>query len=378
MIYYLGCYKTGKIEDLLPSGSINAGSFKMSYLIRTVKELGQEITVLSTYDSRKPGLRPYRKARVDDLETDLFFPAFSLPGAGARLGRMVKSLMDLVCLLLFVKPGATLMVYHHPAFARFLPLVKHLKRVRVILEVEEMYHVLEGSRKTFAKERKLLDLADSYLVSNDLIYPEYLRTDRDCAVVYGNYTIPEHPPVGKHDGINILYSGSIDRVRGAFLAVEIARFLPEGYCLHLSGAGQPQDVAELERLISGINAGKPRPTVIYHGQLDDAGLDRLAFSCDIGLNLQDAQNPFHAVSFPSKIPFYLARGLSVFSTRLSSVMASKLSPCVTYVDMDPQSIAEEILVFRPEVPEANRKRIAELDREFSEELSRLLGIARET
>lgn len=194
MIYYLGCYKTGKIEDLLPSGSINAGSFKMSYLIRTVKELGQEITVLSTYDSRKPGLRPYRKARVDDLETDLFFPAFSLPGAGARLGRMVKSLMDLVCLLLFVKPGATLMVYHHPAFARFLPLVKHLKRVRVILEVEEMYHVLEGSRKTFAKERKLLDLADSYLVSNDLIYPEYLRTDRDCAVVYGNYTIPEHPP----------------------------------------------------------------------------------------------------------------------------------------------------------------------------------------
>ena len=59
-------------------------------------------------------------------------------------------------------------------------------------------------------------------------------------------------------------------------------------------------------------------------------------------------------------------------------MASKLSPCVTYVDMDPQSIAEAILVFQPEVPEANRERIAELDREFSKELSRLLGIARET
>ena len=94
--------------------------------------------------------------------------------------------------------------------------------------------------------------------------------------------------------------------------------------------------------------------------------------------MQDSRNPFHAVSFPSKIPFYLARGLSVFSTRLSSVMASKLSPCVTYVDMNPKSIAEAILAFRPEAPEANRERIAELDREFSEELSRLLGIAQET
>ena len=376
MVYYFGYYKSKYIEDYAPNGSINAISFKMGYIIKKIKEAGYDLTVISSYISDKNGYCPFKKFVVDKKQTDYYLPTLRLQGAFSKLTGAFRLLSMIVYLFLIVKRNSTIIVYHFPDFSPIFIMLKKNKKLKVILEVEEIFYRNNKSTdamKTKVREERMFHYADGYIVVNDLIYKKYLDNTKKHIVVYGSYDLKDvEYPRCKDGKIHVLFSGSIDKVRGAFLAVSVAKYLPQNYCLHMTGSGTQENVKALVSQIVCSNSKENHCQIIYHGQLSDDELNKLACSCAIGLNLQDVENPFEEVSFPSKITFYLLHGLNVISTRMSSVMASRLKNCVEFADSNPEDVAKTIKNLQLRTGEENRSCVLQMNQELKEELQWLI------
>lgn len=376
MVYYFGYYKSKYIEDYAPNGSINAISFKMGYIIKKIKEAGYDLTVISSYISDKNGYCPFKKVVVDKKQTDYYLPTLRLQGAFSKLTGAFRLLSMIVYLFLIVKRNSTIIVYHFPDFSPIFIMLKKIKKLKVILEVEEIFYRNNKSTdamKTKVREERMFHYADGYIVVNDLIYKKYLDNTKKHIVVYGSYDLKDvEYPRCKDGKIHVLFSGSIDKVRGAFLAVSVAKYLPQNYCLHMTGSGTQENVKALVSQIVCSNSKENHCQIIYHGQLSDDELNKLACSCAIGLNLQDVENPFEEVSFPSKITFYLLHGLNVISTRMSSVMASRLKNCVEFAESNPEDVAKTIKNLQLRTGEENRSCVLQMNQELKEELQWLI------
>lgn len=284
--------------------------------------------------------------KVDEQQTDYYLPTLRAKGFFSKLTGLFRQIVAFIAVFALVKRNSLLIFYHHPNFSWMIHLLKMSKNIRIVLEVEEVYYKnnkSDNKEKLKKQEEVLFDCADAYLTVNDLIYRKYLNDNKPNVVIYGSYIMPEMPEiVKKNDRIRVLFSGSIDKVRGAHLAVKCAQYLNENYCIEISGSGLPSEVESLIREIEESN-NKNKCKILFHGQLDNNVLEQLAFSCDFGLNLQDITNPFEEVSFPSKISFYLMHGLSVVSTKMSSVVNSKLCEAVLFTDQKPESIRQAVL-----------------------------------
>lgn len=376
MIYYLGWYKSQHIRDCIKSGN-NAATFKMGYIIRKCKELGKPITVVSCCASDKVGFVPLRRVEVDDLQTEDYLPSLRMKGIFRKIMPVFRNREILKYLKEKVKKEDTVIVYHALGLDKVLKKAKKKIGFRLILEVEEIYHVdTKCKNPSMAKkqEQAMIDLADSYIVVNDLIYNKYIANGKEHLVLYGAYdgeciSTKNIFEKGKH----ILFSGSLDKVRGATLAVETAAFLSKEYTLHICGTGSPSFVTELKAKIERHNRTEHGCEIEFHGELARDVLDELACVCDIGLNLQDTNNPFEAVSFPSKITFYLLHGLNVVSTKMSSILASSLSESLCFCEEQPKAVAESIMSLIVSSKEENRTKVKKLDGKAKEQLEKLLG-----
>ena len=376
MIYYLGYYKSKNVDDFSKSGS-NAASFKMGYIIRSVKRLGKKINVISWCSSDKFGRIPLREIKVDENQIETYLPSFRIKKMPMRVTAFFRNREIYKYFLKNVKSEDTVIVYHATAISK--PLLKAKKKIgfNLVLEVEEIYYVdekIKNPKKAQKIEESVIGQADSFIIVNDLIYGKYINNGKPFFVVYGVYDGKEFDfdKCGKDKKTKLLFSGSIDKVRGAELAVETAKYLSENYELHISGAGAPNFVSEIVRKIEKHNQLNEGCKIVYHGQLSEDKLDELALSCDIGLNLQDVNNPFEGVSFPSKITFYLQHGLSVVSTKMSSVLSSKLVGEVSLCEHSGEGVAKAVQSVNLKDKKENACVMKELDERFIENLKNLL------
>ncbi len=375
MIYYLGWYKSPNLDDFNLSAN-NAGSFKMGYVIRKIKETGNKITVVSCCTSDKNGYVPLREVKVDDSHVEHFLPSLRLKGVLRKFAVIFRR-RAMAKYLKRLTEKDTLIVYHALGIDKILEKAKKRRKFRLVLEVEEIYHAdstLTDYEKKKKQEQNLINLSDSYIVVNDLIYDKYIASGKPYTVLYGVYDGANNADKVELDKNlkHVLFSGSIDRVRGAFLAVETAKSLSKDFVLHISGGGNANLVRELKEKIEIHNKKEGCAKIEFHGQLLEKDLEMLANSCDIGLNLQDVNNPFEAVSFPSKITFYMLHGLNVVSTKMSSVKASKLSDYVNFCDYDPKATANAIM----SIPLKDRRNqinvMKDLDNDAKNQISKIL------
>ncbi len=376
MLYYFGFYKTEHIERFHPSGTMNAISFKMGYVLRLLKRIGVPVSVISSYVSVKKGFYPFLKVDINDKQSISFLPSVKLEGVFSKFTGIFRFLMVFFYLLFKIKANDTLIVYHSTTYAKTILLLKKLKKFKMILEVEEVFYEnekLKNREKIKKTEMRVFDEAESYIVVNDLIFDKYLNHEKKHMVLYGVYDNTFEETKRKDDGkIHILFSGSIDRVRGAYLAVETAKYLTEDYIMHISGFGREDEIEQISRMIEESN-NQNNCKIIMHGQLTESELDDLALSCHIGLNLQDINNPFEAVSYPSKISFYMQHGLSVVSTKMSSVLVSKLAESLYFADMNAESVAQTIREIKNIESESNKDVIKNLDALAEEEMGKLIN-----
>lgn len=246
-------------------------------------------------------------------------------------------------LLIKTKKNEKILVYHSPWL--FLPLwvIKKTKKIKIILQVEEVYNKvweLPGFLKK--SEIKLLELADYYILVNENLKNELLN--KEAIILYGSYWDFTNKQLKKsNEIIKVVYSGVIESVNSAaFKLINLLAFLNDNIEIHILGYGNNDDISLLNVNIKCINSKYLKDRVFYHGLLTGDKFNEFLQTCHIGVNAQK-EGDYMNTAFPSKIFTYLSNGLKVVSTNVTSIKNSKIANYIIFSDDDSElSIANSI------------------------------------
>lgn len=370
---YLCFYDTGNKQE--NRNFVLSASNKLSYIFETIYKNGIEFEVVSASGSLDKKKLPSKSIKLFD-GVDLWLPA-SL-GRICRIVRVLDRIfirLQLFFKLLKMKKGETLIVYHSLFYMNLVRIIKKLKNIKLILEVEEIYGDVMENDRVSKKELDFCKLADAYIFPTELLDKRINVNNKTSVIIYGTYKVEENL-TGKFDDrkVHIVYAGTFDpRKGGAGAAVASGAFLDENYHIHILGFGNDEDkknlLSEIER-ISKTSKCK----ITYDGLL--SGDEYLEFlqSCHIGLSTQNPAAAFNDTSFPSKILSYMANGLNVLSIRIPVLEASLINDYMSYYDEQiPESIAEAIKSIILSDTTDFRKVVADLDKKFVFNIRKVLG-----
>ena len=373
-IKYIGFYDlpNSKCKRVSALSAIN----KMDYICNSINNVGFQVHLISPswMDDSIKNFK-IQKTSTIQLNDNKKLTLVSSFGTSNKFTRIVKIIYSLLWLFFWlvksVKRDEKIIVYHSPWISLPIILAKKLKRFKLILEVEEIYSDVTSLHPYFDKlEKKIFQIADSFLFSSDLLVSKIGDCKKNI-IIYGNYNVNEvlaHPI--NDNKIHLLYAGIIDKVKaGAFNAVESALYLNEDYVLHIIGFG---DVKTLLIRINEINKIS-KCKIIFDGTLSGSDYIKYCQKCHIGLSTQKMDGKYLETSFPSKILSYMGLGLRVVSCGVECVMDSKIGNDIVFYYKDTtQAIAEAIKKINITTPNNNINIIKKLDREFISDLKKLL------
>ena len=274
--------------------------------------------------------------------------------------------------------GDTVVVYHSMVFIDEVIKLKKKKKIKLVLELEEIYSKIAASKsKNEKKEQKLINLSDSYIFSTNSLNVIFNKNNRPYVVINGVYARSNFVIANKNssENIRIVYAGSFEKQKGVDRVIGLAEFLPENYEIHIIGFGNSGDIDRVKRLIDSSNQ-RNKCNVSYDGK--KTGIEYTSFlrTCQIGICLQDSDDNFNNFEFPSKIFSYLSHGLYVVCTKLEEISCSDVFPYILSVDaFDLSKTANEIMNIdfnnikeSGEVLEELNKKTIEKIKEMMEEL----------
>lgn len=337
-----------EVEIVSPSWTLNCVGFYNSKEYNLLEHT--RVKLLSTFGARNPLSR--------------------------RLRYYFSMLMLLIYLLTHVKTKEKIMVYHSISLYYPMKILSLLKKINLILEVEEIYQDVQRlSRKERKNEYKFFKLANSYIFSTILLHERINNENKPYLIIHGTYQVEEDRGVKFDDGkIHVVYAGTFDpRKGGALAATAAAEFLPDNYHLHIIGFGSEEEISIINDTVKSVNKNS-KATVSYDGLL--SGEDYILFlqKCHIGLSTQNPDAEYNDTSFPSKILSYMANGLRVVTVRIKALETSAIGNEVFYYDkQNPKNIAKAIMSIDFNEPYDSRKIIKKLNNEFSDQLNNLLN-----
>ena len=355
----------------------------MTYIVSALEDCGYSVDLISASNTRSTKKCPAKTLSIG-RQSQLYLPK-ALPW-GNKLRRMISVYYSkyrlFKDLLKFLSKGDTLIVYHSVAYASIVKAVKKIRKIKLVLEVEEIYADVNGSKKDRTKEFKIFDTADAYIFPTMLLNEKLNKKNKDYAIIHGTYQAEkELMPKSEYrkeqgwdnDKIHVVYAGTFDpRKGGALAAVKAGEFLSDKYHLHIIGFGEAEHknnvVAEIER-ISSLNGC----IVSYDGLLSGEDYIKYIQGCDIGLSTQNPKASFNDTSFPSKILSYMANGLKVVSVRIPVVEGSAIGDEITYYDeQSGEEIAKAIENVNFETGSDPREIIEKLNGRFIKEIGEML------
>ena len=111
-------------------------------------------------------------------------------------------------------------------------LAKKIKKFKLILEVEEIYRDVSPVPRYMERwECKMIDVADKFVFSTDLLNDKVNGQKKPHLVIYGTYRCePVMSERHKDNKVHVVYSGTLDPNKGgAMAAVGVRR----PYRLHI-------------------------------------------------------------------------------------------------------------------------------------------------
>lgn len=377
MIFYLNNYYDSTInrEPLLSLAMNN----KISYFIDILKKNNLEYKNISFGFSKSKGIFP-KKISGKNLEY------LSTINIREKEGYNLISIFYLYIVLTMyilknVKSEDKIILYHNPWIYPIIALCKKIKKFKLILEIEEICNLDKTNngiknKVYYYMEKRIFSISDKFIVVNDLvkqyIKDEFKVSDKSIVVCYGNYSLVKdiiNIDLNKEreissEPIEIVYSGSIDKVRGVYDIINISDEIKNLNCnIYVCGYGTKEDIDNFKRLL----LKKEIKNIKFLGALNNEDYHNLLERCDICLNCQYDFDIFSKYSFPSKIINYLAFNKCVISTEMESVKQSKIGDLITYY----KSNNLKTLVDKIEEFSTNREKINLLNKTISNKMSGL-------
>lgn len=327
LMKYLGFYDIDSNDEsrIRPISSKN----KMEYVFQTLNKAGIYVEVISPSWTLK---KTYFPSRLSNISKNTSLKV----GPTIPYTKNVSQIWSLIWYFLYlffsINKNETIIVYHSLSLIPIIKLLKFFKKIKVILEVEEIYgEVLNKSNRAKEIEIKYIKKMDSRIFVSDLL-KEKVGISSDI-VLYGSYT-------SKNFNLNrisksMVYAGSIDQLKGgAFVSVELMKFIEDQrITLNILGTGTDSEISKLKSKIREVNIQKKYEAVKFLGLKTGEEFDEIMNTFEFGLNLQN-QGDYMDTAFPSKIITYLSYGLQIISSNIRSIQISPFSNEIDFVNIN--------------------------------------------
>lgn len=273
-----------------------------------------------------------------------------------------------------VKKDDIIVVYHSLANMKLVKYIKKNITDKIVYEVEEIYGDVINDEKTKTKELKAFKNASSYIFSNDYLNSIINTKQLPYVTCYGTYEIPTLYKEAFNDNlIHCLYVGTLAQNKGALNAINVAKYLPNNYLIHILGFGSEKDIADIKNAVNEVNNSYGTTKVIYEGLKLNEEYLKFIQKCQIGLCTQNIDAAFNTTSFPSKILSYMSNGLEVVGVNIAAIKNSKVGQYIQFYNVpDEKEIANAILNINLNNKTNNVDVVKELDKEFKEDLKDML------
>ena len=273
-----------------------------------------------------------------------------------------------------VKKDDIIVVYHSLANMKLVKYIKKNNTDKIVYEVEEIYGDVINDEKTKTKELKAFKNASSYIFSNDYLNSIINTKQLPYVTCYGTYEIPTLYKEAFNDNlIHCLYAGTLAQNKGALNAINVAKYLPNNYLIHILGFGSEKDIADIKNAVNEVNNSYGTTKVIYEGLKLNEEYLKFIQKCQIGLCTQNIDAAFNTTSFPSKILSYMSNGLEVVGVNIAAIKNSKVGQYIQFYNVpDEKEIANAILNINLNNKTNNVDVVKELDKEFKEDLKDML------
>lgn len=372
-IKYLSYYVQN--DNTQKRGYVLAATNKIDYICKALYKIGIKTELISaciTSDT-KHFYKGSHKAINDmqSLKTHFTFP----------YGNKIKRGISILSMNLFIffdlmrlKKKESIIVYHSLGYMKAVNLAHKIKSFNLILEVEEIYSDVIGSKKLRKKELKFLKSVDAYIFPTKLLNETVNVNNKPYTIIHGTYNVElQRERVFNDSKIHVVYAGTFDPRKGGCAAAAAAgEFLSADYHIHILGFGSETETENIKKIITEINK-KSESTITYDGLLSGEEYIQFIQSCDIGLSTQNPDADFNATSFPSKILSYMANGLRVVSIRIPAIETADIGEYMYYYNKQmPEEIAKAIKRIDFNDNYNSREVIANLDLRFQEDIRELL------
>lgn len=273
-----------------------------------------------------------------------------------------------------VKKEDIIVVYHSLANMKLVKYIKKNVTDKIVYEVEEIYGDVINDEKAKIKELKAFKNASSYIFSNDYLNTIINTKQLPYVTCYGTYEIPTLYKESFNDNlIHCLYAGTLAQNKGALNAINVAKYLPNNYLIHILGFGSEKDIADIKNAVNEVNNSYGTTKVIYEGLKLNEEYLKFIQKCQIGLCTQNIAAAFNTTSFPSKILSYMSNGLEVVGVNIAAIKNSKVGQYIQFYNVpDEKEIANAILNINLNNKTNNVDVVKELDKEFKEDLKDML------
>lgn len=367
------CYHSLDIKR----SSCSASDTKIDYIVSTLKKIGKNACIISKAGAadRKHILDYCGKQRQELLEGELI----EFPSIGSRfrilriLGYIMTNVNFIIYLIRHCRDGEMVIVYHSLGYMHELRFLKLVRKIYLVLEIEEIYGDVIKKDKIVRREMQFFKLADAYIFPTKLLNQKINTAGKPYAIIHGTYQAEPDRHCKFNDGkIHVVYAGTFDPRKGGVTAVSAAEFLDQRYHVHIIGFGDEIDKQNLLKKIEDVSK-RTNCTITYDGLKRGEEYIRFIQSCDIGLSTQNPDAAFNETSFPSKVLSYLANGLRVVSIQIKTLEQSAVNDLLYYYKTDnPREIAETIKNIDFDTFYDSRKRIQFLDTNFQIQLQNIL------
>lgn len=375
-VHYIGWYITpkdwGTYKCAIP------GMMKMRYVADQIQKAGADLHILSLVEKQAKGVYGNYKTEYEGKHIHYMSGGGVSNPITSRLNSIIKHLSFIFYILFKTSKKDLIVLYHSYYYTKLLAKLQRIAKRDIVIEVEEIYgYTAIGDTPWVQDEIAQIKKFKKFTCVNDGIPQALELNNKDFVVIYGCGVFTERTADRFEDGkIHVVYSGTIEnRKMGAPSAVEAARFFNPNYMLHVSGyARDKRDEQAIKNRIAEINEEVGEERIRYEGFLSEEDLDKLLFSCHIGLSPNVLRPNFANSTFPSKIVNYMCHDLAVVISYATAYDFPISEGWVFYHEQTPKCIAEAVMkaevkpigYYRPRLELMNENVIAF----FKEQLSR--------
>lgn len=364
------------LESRVKRNYTHSATNKLNYIWQVLNHVGYRVDAISLSNCIEEKFLYVSGSRISIGNENYLrlFPSFGGPKLFRVLGRYWLFICFFFWFLFNVRKGEKIIVYHSLGYCKLLTILKSLTGCKIIGEIEEIYQDVLPQKATVARsEYKFIEKCDAYIFPTNFLNVKLNCSNKPSVLVHGIYALEPFRDVCWEDSkIHVVYAGTFDPNKGCQAAANAARFLPEGYHIHICGFGTKEDTDAICKLIEQIRM-VAKSTITYDGLLKGEDFIRFIQKCHVGLSTQSPDAAFNATSFPSKVLTYMANGLKVVSIRIPAIEHSRVSNYISYYDDQiPEEIAKAIVTCMENNRSSCGELLENLDRQFKNDMEQLI------